>query len=53
MYEYIRTGRINITLQNILTSVIHNILSVIIGRNIYGGNANAHYGLYIKAIPCI
>jgi len=40
MYEYIWTGGINITLKNILTSFIHNILSLKIGRNIYGDNAN-------------
>ena len=53
MYECIWTGRINITLKNILTSVIHNILSLIIGRNIYGDNANAQEGLNFEAIPCM
>lgn len=52
MYEYIRTDRINITFNNILTSVIHNTLSLIIGRNIYGGNANAQEGLNLEVIPC-
>jgi hypothetical protein len=53
MYECILTGRINITLKSMLTLVILNILSLTIGRNIYGDNAKAQEGLNLEAILCL